>query len=193
LADYFSHKFAESRLTDLIPINLKPTWKNNRVGIEGVEKRLDHFLINDTLLNNLLTFKQWIGFGGLSDHHPIFLEFRQGSEKPANPFKFNKTWLEDDSFLKMIKDHLDTLPTDLPQSTAYQFTENLKRIKEVVKPWAYQKRKNEDKELKDIELELQSISEDERDIPNTTESKLRLLQLEKRRIKLLKEKKRLGD
>jgi hypothetical protein len=57
LADYFFHKFLKSRLMDLDPLNLKPTWKNNKVIIEGVEKILDQFLINDLALNNLLTFK----------------------------------------------------------------------------------------------------------------------------------------
>ena len=37
----------------------------------------------------------------------------------------------------------------------------MKRIKEVVKPWASQKRKNEDKELKEIEFELQIFLEEE--------------------------------
>jgi hypothetical protein len=153
-----------------------------------VAKRLDRFLINDSLLNNSLTIKQWIGFGGLSDHHPIFLELRQGSEKPTSPFKFNKTWLEDESFLKMIKEHWIPFRQDLTHSTAFQFTENLRRIKEKVKPWAFQKRKLEDKELKEIEFELKRFSEDEGDLLSTTESKFRLLQLEKKRIKLLKEK-----
>jgi len=40
-----------------------------------------------------------MGFGGLSDHHPTFLELRQGSEKLVSPFKFNKTCLEYESFL----------------------------------------------------------------------------------------------
>jgi hypothetical protein len=124
----------------------------------------------------------------LSDHYPIFLEFRQGFEKPTIPFKFNKTWLEDDSFLELIKEHWIPFRRDLPQSTTFQFTENLKRLKDVVKPWDFQKRKNEDKELKEIECELQIFLEEEGEISGTTESKLRLLHLEKRRIKLLKEK-----
>jgi len=76
LAYFFCQKFAECRLTDLDPILLKPTWKNNRVGVEGVAKRQDRFLVTNSLLDKHLTTKQWIGFGGLSDHSPIFLEFR---------------------------------------------------------------------------------------------------------------------
>lgn len=105
LADYFGNKFAEANLTNLAPTPLKPTWKNNKTGTAGVAKRIDRFMINDSLMNNSLTIKQWIGFGGLSDHHPIFLELKCDSEKPRSPFKFNKTWLEDDSSLKLIKEH----------------------------------------------------------------------------------------
>jgi hypothetical protein len=86
LAEYFGQKFVDCKLTDLDPILLKPTWRNNRVGEDGVAKRLDHFLIVDSLLEKQLTMKQWIGYGGISDHYPIFLEFRQGSKKPTSPF-----------------------------------------------------------------------------------------------------------
>jgi hypothetical protein len=56
---------------------------------------------------------------------------------------------------------LVTLSPGKPQSTAFHFVENLKRIKEKVKPWVFQKRQNEDKELKQIESELQSFFEEE--------------------------------
>jgi hypothetical protein len=51
-------------------------------------------------------------------------------------------------FLKMIKEHWIPFRQDLTLSTTFQFTENLRRIKEIVKPWAFQKIKLEDKELK---------------------------------------------
>ena len=127
----------------------------------GVAKRIDRFLINDSLLKNSLTIKQWIGFGGLSDHHPIFLELKCDSKKPRSPFKFNKTWLEDDS-LKLIKEHWIPFRHDITHSATYRFTNNLRRIKEIVKRWAFQKRTREDKELREIELELKRFSEDER-------------------------------
>jgi hypothetical protein len=97
-------------------------------------------------------------------------------------------WLEDDSFLKLIKEHWIPFQQDITLSTTYQFTENLRRTKEIVKPWAFQKIKLEDKELKEIELKLKRFSDDEGDILSTTKSKIRLLQLEKKRINLLKEK-----
>jgi hypothetical protein len=54
LADYFGNKFAEANLTDLAPTPLKPTWKNNRTRTTGVAKRIDRFLINDSLLSPAL-------------------------------------------------------------------------------------------------------------------------------------------
>jgi hypothetical protein len=119
----------------------------------------------------------------LSDHHPIFLELKCDSEKPRSPFKFNKTWLEDDS-LKLIKEHWIPFQHDITHSAAYRFIDNLRRIKEIVKPRAFQKRTREDKELREIELELKRFLEDEGDLLSTTDSKIKLLQLEKREDKI---------
>jgi hypothetical protein len=161
LAGYFGQKLVDCKLIDLEPTLLKPTWRNNRVGEDGVAKRMDHFLIADSFLEKQLTMKQWIGSGGISDHYPIFFEFRQGPKNPASPFKFNKTWLEDESFINLVKENWIPFHLDSHQSTTFHFVENLKRIKEKVKPWDFQKRQNEDKELKEIESELQSFSEEE--------------------------------
>jgi hypothetical protein len=56
---------------------------------------------------------------------------------------------------------LGTLSSGYPSIVAFHFADNLKRIKEKVKIWAFQKRQSEDQELKDIETTLQRISEEE--------------------------------
>lgn len=91
LTSFFTQKMVECNLLDIEPIKLKPTWRNNREGEANVAKRLDPFLITDTLLENPLHLKQWVGYGGISNHCPIFLEIRKGSNKPPSPFKFNRT------------------------------------------------------------------------------------------------------
>jgi len=105
LAYFFSQEFVECNLMDLDPVLLKTTWKNNRVWVEGVAKRLERFLITESLLDKQLTIKQWIDFGGMSDHYPTILEYKHRSKKPTNPFKFKKNWLEDDSFLVLLKEN----------------------------------------------------------------------------------------
>jgi hypothetical protein len=105
LSSYFTQKLEELNLLDIEPVKFKPTWRNNRVGEDNIAKRLDRFLIKDTLLEKSFQLKQWIGHGGISDHYPIFLELRTGLDKPPSPFKFNRTWLSDETFLKLVKEN----------------------------------------------------------------------------------------
>jgi hypothetical protein len=76
-----------------------------RSGEARVEKRLDHFLVSNSLLDLPFQFRQWIGSGGESDHSPVWFEIEGGPKKPTNPFKFNATWLSDDDFQKIVKEN----------------------------------------------------------------------------------------
>jgi exonuclease III len=71
LAGYFTQKLVDRKLIDVEPTRLKPTWRNNRVGEDRVAKRLDWFLVADSLLENKLLMKQvdrlWGNFRPLSD------------------------------------------------------------------------------------------------------------------------------
>jgi hypothetical protein len=57
LAGYFTQKLVECKLFDIEPTKLKPTWRNNRVGEDSIAKRLDRFLIVDSLLEKQLQMK----------------------------------------------------------------------------------------------------------------------------------------
>jgi len=50
-------------------------------------------------------YRQWVRFGGISDHSPIYLHIRGGMNKPKAPFKFNSTWLKDAAYIKMVSDY----------------------------------------------------------------------------------------
>jgi len=114
---------------DIEPVNLKPTWRNNKVGEDKIAKILDHFLLTNSFLEKTIHMKQWIGFGGISDHVPIFLELRQGSSKPTGPFKFNRTWLIDDSFINLVRENWIPFHQEITLLASSHFVENLKRIK----------------------------------------------------------------
>jgi hypothetical protein len=73
LTNIFNQKMVECNLLDIEPIKLKQTQRNNIVGDSSVAKRLDHFQIKDTLLEKPLQLKQWVSYGGISDHCPNFL------------------------------------------------------------------------------------------------------------------------
>jgi len=43
---YFMHKIKIAGLVDMEPIDLSPTWRNNRIGVVGVSKCLNKFLVS---------------------------------------------------------------------------------------------------------------------------------------------------
>ena len=77
---------------------------------------------------------------------------------------------------------------DSPLSAAFQFAENLKRIKDAVKVWAVDKRLREDAELKQVEEDLCLIYEGIGGGYQTQVDKDTLVLLEKRRNSLLMDK-----
>ena len=81
---------------------LKPTWRNNRSGDARVAKRIDRFLVAEQLVDRFFLVRQWVGSGGLSDHFPIFFEIKKGPYNPPSPLKFNKLWLQDESFRNLF-------------------------------------------------------------------------------------------
>lgn len=93
---------------NLIDINMEKsllTWRNQRVRDKAIVRRLDRFLIKKHSLEHLSCYKQWVGQGGKSDHHLIYLQMLGHFENPRAPFKFNSTWLKEDAFRKIVIEH----------------------------------------------------------------------------------------
>ena len=95
-----------------------------------------------------------MGKGGLSDHFPIFLELKDGLHKPPCPLKFNKIWLKDESFIDLITNGWAHFTLGNGLIVAFQFADNLKNLKEVIEPWASEKRKRDVRDLLQVEAEL---------------------------------------
>ena len=53
-------------------------------------------------MDSFFLVRQWVGSGGLSDHFPIFFEIKKGPYNPPSPLKFNKLWLQDESFRNLF-------------------------------------------------------------------------------------------
>ena len=122
-------------------------------------KRLDKFLVAEQLVDRYFLVRQWVGSGGNSDYFPIFFEIKQGPINPPSPLKFNKTWILDESFKNLFLAHWRIFYETLDRTAAFQFAENIKRLKGEVKAWAKAKRVREDAELKQVEAELLQIYE----------------------------------
>jgi exonuclease III len=65
---FFSHLLATNGLIDIVPTKLIPTWRNLRTEKSHVAKKLDRFLVTETISLLPLQFLQWIGSGGDSNH-----------------------------------------------------------------------------------------------------------------------------
>lgn len=92
-------------------------------------KRLDHFLLREEVVSRLPAFRHWVGEGGDLDHLPILLEMQDLNKKPGAPFKFNPSWLEDESFINIFKSTWRTSVDYQGRDKAYLFMENLTCMK----------------------------------------------------------------
>jgi len=133
LSDVFTHHLADNNLLDIVLEHIHSTWRNKRSREHWVAKRLDHFLISESLTDRQFLIRQWVGSGGMSDHFPIFMELKSGLLHPACPLKFIKTWLEDESFIDLFKVHWSPFDPLLPYTATFQFAENMKRMKSRIK------------------------------------------------------------
>ena len=143
-------------------------------------KRIDGFLVAEQLVDRFFSVRQWVGSGGLSDHFPVFFEIKKGPINPPSPLKFNKLWLQDETFKNLFLTHWIPIDGDDDRSTAIQFADNIKNIKVVIKEWAAAKRSRDDAELKNIEASLLLIYEGEGGGFASQESKEALSRLEGR-------------
>ena len=57
LEKYFEKLLRDSRLIDISSVKLKSTWTNRRTGDDRIAKRLDHFLLDEKLMEHNFRIK----------------------------------------------------------------------------------------------------------------------------------------
>lgn len=167
---------------------LQHTWTNNRCGDQSLSRRLDRFLIKESLYNRIAHIRQWIGSGGISDHHPIYLEISDTHYKIKSPFKFNSSWLQDPSFAQMVTEYWQNNPIRDGENLIEGFTRKLSELKRISKLWAHQKRLRDDQTLSEAERIIATHEEDEGGIFPSQESKDLYTSLIAKRTQILKER-----
>eukprot|EP00253_Pinus_taeda_P034819 PITA_34819 len=188
LSDFFSNLFHSNKLLDVNLIKAKPTWRNRRTGADRIAKRLDRFLISDQLAASIPVFRQWVGEGGNSDHFPILFELAKLPKKPAAPFKFNASWLKEESYNLLFRKTWRHVGNDLLESKGAYFMENLKRLKKATIEWAADRKKKQNEDLIKTDEELRLLELPETNAYATQATKERIVALEKKREKILLEK-----
>lgn len=105
ITGYMTDLLERHDLIDVPMIKILPTWRNRRIGEAALARRLDRFIMKGSMFRQIHLYKQWVGFGSISDHYPIYLELSGPNKKPKAPFKFNHGWLQDPSYIKLVKDY----------------------------------------------------------------------------------------
>ena len=154
---FFSKLFSDHHLVDVASPCAGPTWRNGRMGEDGISKRLDRFLISDQLVNLLQRYRVWAHRCGISDHFPVILEWSDHHSHCAYPFKFNQSCLDNEDFIQMVRSEWPRIPQNPSLDAMQDLYIRLKTLKEKVKSWT----KVETLKMKDhsvaLEKEINSI------------------------------------
>ena len=135
LALYFSQLISGNLLVDLSMDPCTPTWRNGRSRDEGICKRLDRFLVSESLLPSFSSYRSWAYPSDVSDHYPICLEWGPFSHVPCRPFKFNRAWLMEVEFKQLVWSSWNETLVSTDYSHMELFTHKLSRLKCFVKKW----------------------------------------------------------
>jgi len=163
-----------------------PTWKNRRIGEAALARRLDRFTMKGTLIQHMHYYNRWVGTDGISDHYAIYLEILGPHNKPKSPFNFNHGWLQDPSYINMVRDFWTQNPIDRSDSLAKGFCTNLSNLKKLSIVWAREKNRKENTALLNIESELSSLSHERGLRFATAANKSHLVELENQKSKILR-------
>jgi hypothetical protein len=74
--DFYRNIFVSNKLTDILPAQLTPTWRNGRSGTDAISRRLDRFFVAEEYLSSSDLPASWVEHPFFSDHAPIFLQLR---------------------------------------------------------------------------------------------------------------------
>jgi hypothetical protein len=92
----------ELDLFDVQPNKGKYTWRKKLSGVGHIATRLDHFLIQISLLLIPSNISTQIIPQGILYHFPIALSFDKVENLGPIPFKFNPLWMDSSDFLPLI-------------------------------------------------------------------------------------------
>jgi len=151
LSDFFTSLIQSSGLVDVQPTKLTPTCRNGRDRVDGMANRLDHFLLDDSLLNNKYKVRSWVINSTISDHNPIYLQLDSFSQKSLPPFKFNSTWINDQDFSLLIKQSWNSMRQWTNSSTIQLLCSKLNNLKRAVICWHRDKKVQLQSELLQID------------------------------------------
>eukprot|EP00253_Pinus_taeda_P024332 PITA_24332 len=188
ISGYMTNLLEQTYFVDVPMHKPQPTWRNRMVGEAALACRLDRFLMKSPLIQHLHHYKQWVGTRGLSDHSHIYLKILGPHHKPKAPFKFNHVWLQDPKYISLVTGFWSTNPINREESLMKCFCNSLSKLKHLSITWAREKLIRENSQLTQIESKMSTLL-DERSLGfNSAADKAHLIELEKQKAHILKER-----
>lgn len=178
----------QHHLINILINKIQSTWRNRRIGDASLARRLDRLLIKENFVRTMKNYHQCVGFGGISNHSPIFMELLGPFQKTRAPFKFNSTWLMVPDYIKLVTDIWQAHPPSQGRSIAEGFCHTIIELKSLSIQWEKIKRDEDDQSLTIIENKLVDLMDEREWGFFTTKAKNILIYLEAQRNKILKER-----
>ena len=132
-------------------------WNNKRTGDRGIARRLDCFLVSESIMMNEGELKGTVLPSARSYHWPIKLEWKNVGTNLRKPFRFKKLWLLQPDFPEKLKEWWEEIPT-IRGTRMYQFQPKLKILKSKIKKWnkesfgnMFQAKAELDKKIKEVQ------------------------------------------
>lgn len=154
LSSFFQQLFYKNGLIDLKPPEILPTWRNGRLGSAHISKRLDRFLIAESLLLPSYSSRSWNILPFFSDHSSICLQIGEGRGAKGYPFKFNAQWLKEPSFIKLVNSVWSDGSLVIPGDAQGNLFRKLRHLKSLSIIWLKDKKDSEQAKLSSIEFDL---------------------------------------
>jgi hypothetical protein len=154
LASYLNKMIQGEGLIDVEPVNLFPTWRNGRGTQNYVAKRLDRFLISETLVDSGLNFRTWVVNVKLSDHMPVVFQLEPNQQKQKIPFKFNSMWLKDSDFSLLVCSNWHKMEEFDSTFPMVNLVSKLKSLKSLVIKWEKNKKLESKEEPVQLEVDM---------------------------------------
>ena len=79
-----------------------PTWRNNKIRVDVIEKRLDCFLVSKSLVEGPGRYRMRVDKVPMFDHFPIMMQLDPSKLKFFYPFKFKHSWIREQGFCDMV-------------------------------------------------------------------------------------------
>eukprot|EP00253_Pinus_taeda_P025007 PITA_25007 len=185
LSDFLRNHLLHRNFIDVAPSVLTHTWDNGRSGDAYIAKRIDRVIIQADIIESVGMPFLSIGNESISDHRPVYIQWRNRLFSQHFPFKLDRTFIDDLDFILVVSDawHASVIKSS---KNAPSFRERMIYVRSKVRIWHTEKRKCDRSALQKIQSDLDHIHSAYD--PNSLSFHIRcqIAELSRRKIHLLK-------